>query len=359
MLFSNMAEIIYTLTAIPFGICTLLLFFQYRHQKNQFVIYFGFTWFFLMLWTLIQALAYVFDSAILFRIHILTLIPSGLFEILALDAISRESIDRMKIIIITGISTVIFANLFNNDAIHTIVTINHEISFTPRLDIIIEVGILAYFIGMLYIYNMGLICKNAPQKLKKGAIFNLIGAILLGLGIPTIAALELDKILFPGLDGLIGGIGAMFCAISFYRYPQLAFILPFKTSQIRIMNLKSGMYLYIHKWEEIKDDANDGVFSGLLHAISAILNETLHQGNVKEIHLDNGILLLQKCTDPNIVVVLIASKSSKILRVALEQFSNEFNKQFPDCSLDTTGKIDQYKKTDELVRKIFWFIHRD
>jgi len=343
------------ITAIPFGICTLILFFQYKRQQNLFVVFFGLTWMSLMFWTIIQALAYVFDSSMLFRLHIFALIPSGFFEILALDSISRENIDPLKVMILTAISAIIIIQLLDPNAILSILTFENQLSFTPVDNLYTMIGILALFIGITYFYYMLRIYIHAPAKLKMSARVNLLGAIFIGFGTPIVAILGLDKILFPGLDALMAGIGGIISAYMFSRNPQLAFILPFKAIQLRVMNIKTGIYMYMHNWESLSDDLNDGIFSDLLHAISAILNESLHQGNVKEIHLDNGILILHQCENPSIVVVLIASKSSKILRVALENFGKMFLAKYPNCATNYE-KVSQFNEADLIVKECFPFI---
>ena len=84
-------------------------------------------------------------------------------------------------------------------------------------------------------------------------------------------------------------------------------------------------------------------------------NESLKLGDINEIKLDNGILILYKKDKIPLAFVIISSKSSKTLRNSLEKFALGFIEEFQD-DLEPPHNINRFKPTSKLIDKYFFYI---
>ena len=92
-------------------------------------------------------------------------------------------------------------------------------------------------------------------------------------------------------------------------------------------------HLQVLRLLQFQDNLIDhDLFSGMFQGISLILNEAVGKGNVREIVLDEGILLIKRSKKHPVACVLIVSKSSKSLRQALNAFSEKFFKEFAELT---------------------------
>ena len=140
------------------------------------------------------------------------------------------------------------------------------------------------------------------------------------------------------------------CPLSSYaKIRYKLYILPFKVSRLDVIKKPSGGALDSYVWNEV--GLNQNVLSGLLTAIRTISHELLKMGELGEVHLQEGILILD--TSENVVVDLVSSKSSKYLRSSLKKFTQEFEKQFGELVKANYSNLDQYEPTKQLVESIF------
>jgi hypothetical protein len=105
--------------------------------------------------------------------------------------------------------------------------------------------------------------------------------------------------------------------------------------------------------------SNEVLFSSMLHGLNAILHEAVNQGNVHEIHLDRALLLLHRFPDSPVLFVLVATKTSSILRKALEFFAREFCRQYEDAIENLKNGIhnlENFKGADQFITKCFPFV---
>jgi hypothetical protein len=113
-----------------------------------------------------------------------------------------------------------------------------------------------------------------------------------------------------GLSGLVMLAAISSITIAFARQPKLAYVLPFKAYRLTVLDTGGGTPIYNHTWQPSKEQVDETLFSGMLQGVSVILKESLNQGNVREISMDEGIMILQRSLAKNIACVLVASKSS-------------------------------------------------
>ena len=168
--------------------------------------------------------------------------------------------------------------------------------------------------------------RKAPQKLKFYSRLNFAGALITGIIAPLFAAL-LDDIL-PAWNLPLVGTGALLISIAFVYQPQLAYILPFRALRLAVIETESGIPFYTYTWSKTEGIIDETLFSGMMYAVSQILEESIQKGNIREINLEEAILILQRSKDYPAVCVLITNKSSKALRHALNSFAEKFFNEY-------------------------------
>ena len=212
-------------------------------------------------------------------------------------------------------------------------------------------------IGGIYVYYAAKIYWAAPNELKNHALLFLLGGIITGFISPGSLIIRLIDI-FPGIHLILFSIGLLISANSIGFQPKLAYVLPFKVLRLAIVHTNSGIPLYTHMWErsEIAGDIIDPMlFSGMMHAIDQFVQESLNRGNVREIHLDEAILLLKRSEQFPVVCILISTKSSKILRYTLNNFAEQFFKEFSPY-FSNPNNLDNFASTSDLILDYFPFV---
>jgi hypothetical protein len=91
------------------------------------------------------------------------------------------------------------------------------------------------------------------------------------------------------------------------------------------------------------------MFTGFINAIQLMSKEVMNIGGLVDINLERGILILQ---DSELITVgLIASKSSKLLRDTLVNFSDDFEQQFERQLKQKISDRSQYDPAYLLIDK--------
>ena len=131
-----------------------------------------------------------------------------------------------------------------------------------------------------------------------------------------------------GISELSFALGILLITGTFLYQPGLLFILPFKTSRLGVFNEK-GVPLFSHQWISTEDDPiSELYFTEMQEGVSTILSESLKQGNVREIHLEKSILIINR--HKNFSFVLLTAQTSKLLITALNTFSEKFVTKFEE-----------------------------
>ncbi len=305
------------------------------------------------------SLSDLFLSIPLLLISYLLFIPIGLFVNLLFDSISREGIDYLKMSLLSICSVaLIFVSLYpspfpNSNPFNIDTFPNGDWGAFSSLPVSIVVGLLFILIGSFFVYYLVRIYLEAPQNLKRQALQFLLGGISVGVLAPASAALGIYKII-PEIHITFFTIGGFFCAYLISIQPKLIYILPFKVLRLAIIH-KDGIPLYTHVWEKTKESFDPLLFSGMMQAIVTFVQESLDKGNVREIHLDEAVLLLKRTEEHPVVIVLITTKTSQILRQTLDVFVERFYKQFSQY-FSNPNKTDNFKPTLKLISDCFPYV---
>ena len=179
----------------------------YFRDRYKHMIYFAFMWGFWMIWTLFQAISDLFVSTTLHLVCFYSLIGTGFATIFFVDAVSRDSHDPWKLIIVTFTSAAVILFSFDVDAV-----------------IIDSEGIIPYptmhgrfrwanliqmvFIVVLLIYVNLRIYFNTPKNLLKFSKINLVAVFLYGAFPIILQFTDLEQIL-PGIANTSIALGVL------------------------------------------------------------------------------------------------------------------------------------------------------
>ena len=120
------------------------------------------------------------------------------------------------------------------------------------------------------------------------------------------------------------------------------------------INSTNGLALFTFDWD--KNDFDNQLFSSAIFGISSILKESLGKGIIREIEFEQGTLLLKNYEDHSVFFVLISNESRPILKKALELFSNEFIRKFPNNIIRESIEISQYQESENILKDTFPFV---
>jgi len=339
---------------IPAIILVIIVLKQYF--KKKYLHYFILTQIslFMALFIIFNALSYLFLSPNLFRICVYVLDADVFFAIILVDLIRSESIDPIKISIASVLITAsVFFSLDPNAII---------VDYFPNGELgVFQSGILPIVNTFVYLYAGGLaifytakIFWNTPEKLKVFSGLYLLGMLIIGIGGVITFALRLPLVI-PAIHSVIYATMAIVTAIPLTFKPELAFILPFKATKLTIMETKGGIPIFSYSWSKRHPFIEEDLYTGILHGFGLVLNEALQKGNIREIHLDNAILITRRSEQYPIVCVLVATKSTRTLRYALNSFMERFCSEYSQY-FEKLSNIDPFQSASNLVNDRFSFI---
>ncbi len=338
------SSIISFVSVIPFVISFLMGIQQYKKTKQVGALYFIASCVFfgatMVIWGISSLME---DYSIIISSAPIVGSCSAATIVLHADAISRDTVDPVKLIIISVLAT----GAATSEGFMFII-------------------ILQVFSLVVWVYYACRIHVNAPKSIKPFSRLYLAGIIVFVVGslygatgfIPeSIMSSTMVTIIQVIRWEPILGIAFIIISIAYAKAPNLVNILPFVAVRLSIVDIKAGIALYTHDWARRDDLIHEDLFSSMLSGISMILNESVKKGNIREIHLDKARLLLVRSDEYSIAFVLITSHPTKALRNALEVFASRFIIRFADV-LTEQGKdieIGKFRTAVDLVHDCFPF----
>jgi hypothetical protein len=327
----------------------------YIKDRYKHMIYFTFMWGFWMIWTLFQAISDLFISTTLHLICFYALIGTGYATVFFVDALSRNSHDPWKLILVTFTSAAVI--LFSLDSDAVVINSDGLVSYPTmhgrfRIANLIQMG---FIVAMLIYVNLR-IYFNTPKNLMKYSRINLIGLFLYGVVPFIVQFTDLEHVL-PGIANTSIALGVFISTFVLIRKPQIAFILPFKAYRILIVDSDIGLPIFSTEFVPIAEKFQVGVFSGFIKAIGTLFDFTIDKGQVREIYLDQAVLILHSSNSKPLVSILIADKSSPSLLKAFQAFSeNLFRELLGDYQY--SPDLNDFSSIERYVSKYFSFIPR-
>jgi hypothetical protein len=221
---------------------------------------------------------------------------------------------------------------------------------------LIWVGLFGILSDLLTIFALILLLywgfktwRNAPFLIKKEATI-----FFMGICIATI--LSSITVLFRREYHLLSDIllysffiiGTITLTYAIIKEPKLFYILPFTVYRILVKD-KEGFPLFDHDWSE--SDISEIMFSGFINAVQLMSEEVMNIGGLVDINLEEGMLIVHE--SKFITVGLVTSKSSKLLRDALVNFSKDFEQQFERELKQKVRDTSKYENAYFLIDKYF------
>ncbi|MHA1855398.1 MAG: hypothetical protein ACTSYY_05070 [Promethearchaeota archaeon] len=320
---------------------------QYFKDKYDHLRYLAGMWFFLSIWILFQGISDLFLSIELHFVCFYALIAFSFFGNLAVDTLTRDSVDLLKMIITTIISCfVIYFSLdlenfpaFNPEAI----IIENAVSSYPTMagNFRIAVLIQSIWLVSVAVYGSLKIFIHTPKKLKKYSSLNLFGTYLWGVQPIWIQFVGFEEI-FPGIATGSMALGILLIAIIFIKNPKLAYILPVKVYRILIHNTKTEKTIFKHDWNRLDINSSEDFFSRMIQSINTVFEKTISKGNIREIEFDEAIATFKVRKDLPLVCALISSHSSITLRKAFNNFADDVFYNFEKNEINGKALLEKF-----------------
>nr|MDO8110324.1 hypothetical protein [Candidatus Sigynarchaeota archaeon] len=345
-------------TAIVYVPFLLIMLRIYKHWKARHVILWAFILFLIGGYNVLSSLGSIISNDWLSTGGIIFLLSGNFLIVVFIDSVNRDSVDPVKISaisIIYAISSIGY--ILSMTAAPFNAAIAENLLFTAISAICV---LLIWFLpGGLVLYHGARILRHVPRPLKSYAVLFLVGGIL----ITITAFLAIAGIMIPeswplgglNLSGLflVGAMASI--TVSLAKQPKLAYVLPFKALRLTVIDTSGGTPIFNHTWQPGRKQVDETLFSGMLQGVSVILKESLEQGNVREIILDEGTMILQRSQVKNIACVLVATRTSRALRDGLRLFSERFYERFKDDLVDPINK-EAFTPAAALVAECFPFL---
>ncbi|MCY3414330.1 MAG: hypothetical protein INQ03_21975 [Candidatus Heimdallarchaeota archaeon] len=309
-------------------------------------------WGIVSLSSMLLAISYLLLNFIIYKIAIISTVLI-LFALTGLvDTISRSRIQLSKIVVNTALTTALLIFSMEDDAVLENLSLLGERSPALNGHFALVSSLLFALASLYWIYYMVRIHLKIPSSLKFMSGINVLGAFLAG---PVSALIFISGIIWylPGLDYLLLSIGAIICTFAFSREPKLGYVLPFETYALIVFDRESGVPIYHYYWSDL---INASFISGILKAISSILDESLNKGAVKSIRLDEAVVIINSIHSDRVAFALISSYRNTMINFALNEFAKDFTNKYREQLLRKIHKHSDYRDADKLIDKDFPFI---
>lgn len=280
-------------------------------------------------------------------------ISGSVFIVLFGESISRKTPSIKKMIWLSTFITVYSYSSFLNYIIFESIPTPIDIINLNSSIMILSFIILMLTGGFLMSFYLFKIYRVAPSNLKMNSLFSLIGGIIFSIT-PLIFLVIFQQ--STGLLVLFSSIGMLtIVSAVFIKNPKLAFILPFKVIRLSVINSNSGILLFSHNWTAGKEIKDDDMVSAMFQGIIMILRESLGKGDIKEINLENAIVIAQKSSTYPVFYILIATRTSKSLKNSLNSFAKHFEVKFSSI-LEKPTDFGKLSAATEIILDVFSYL---
>jgi len=340
---------LYLLTGMTTFTCAMLTYIKPITRKIISLFYIRLGIIFMALSFITESFSILFIIVFYSKLAAILIFPAAFFFTIGINYVFKETYISSFLIMVSCLGVLLCYFAFEPNMVLPI----YE---NERLQNYIWIGyfgliadILTFLIFIMFFYWILLTWMNAPFLVKKEASIMLL-SVIIGSISPTIIMLfrVSDNIISNILFSIFISTGILIFSISIIREPKLLYILPFTIYRILVKD-KQGFPLFDHDWSE--SDISEFMFSGFINAVQVMSEEVINAGGLIDINLEKGILILRE--SKLITVGLVASKSSKLLRQTLLNFSAEFEQQFERELKKSIKDMTVYEPAYLLIDKYF------
>ncbi|MBN2153323.1 MAG: hypothetical protein JW839_17855 [Candidatus Lokiarchaeota archaeon] len=346
----SLSYLVASIVIFIFGFAILA---RYRGRSLRHLLFMGLGIVSIAAFALCNGLSVLLLSPPLILARNLILIPLALFIVGFLDSITRDSTDPVKLAINVGLSVALL--IYNSD-LNTVGSLPFPNGDASLANTGVEIQAIKFallsWLAIVAIFTYVRIYLHSPRQFRKYIMLSLFGLICIGPG--GIFVTITVEYLVPGSIAIVLLVGSVAYALGIILKMNLAFVLPFRAIRLMVFTTDSGIPLFTHTWPG-SALVEDVLFSGMIQGVSGILKESLSEGEMEEIKLTNAVLIVRRAKDVKIACVLASTKSSKILRGALDQFLQRFLMTF-SRELKDTSNVSQFDGAKYIVTQTFPFI---
>ncbi|MBY9021289.1 MAG: hypothetical protein KGD67_09535 [Candidatus Lokiarchaeota archaeon] len=339
--------IINFILAISGLVLTLITYIKPKTKKLTSLNYIRLAIFNFSLFIFIDGLSILYVSKVLSIIAGFVLIPLSLSLIIGVTYITKESYYSHGFITTVGFSVLLIYLGFQPNAVDIQIQGGHI--RLPWMGLFSDVGMILTAITSVYILYWGIkTLKNAPFLIKKEASLFFFGVFLASVVSMVFYILYIFEPFYLLISNFAILTGLIIIILSAIIEPKLLYILPFTVYRIVVKD-RDGYPLFDHDWS--KSEISENVFTGFLNAVQLMSEEIMNIGGLLDIQLKDGILILHE--SENVSVGLITSKSSKLLRSSVTNFTLDFENKFEKILKEGNKNMSAYENAHELIEKHF------
>ena len=331
-------------------ICFILLFLYAKKRNNRLVYLFSANWLFQALFWILDAASHYYYSTLLMAIAIVPQLIGVPCLFIFIDLIKKERVSSVKMSILFLIEILLLILTFIPGGMEIVPDYGVHIVGSLR---ILQIVFLIYYVLTFFSWSY-LTWKRAPKELKQLVNFLLFGSILFSFVTAFMYALGGLFKMYNSIGFITHSLGALFTIIVIWKDPKIIYILPFKAYRILVVDTNAGTGLFKYDWAELKA-VDENIFSMVLQAVGSILDEVLKKGEIREIKMDQAVLLIQHDRNSPVASVLVTSKSSKSLKYGLKKFNSEFIETF-QSQFDQLYEVSRFKDAKKIADRIFDFV---
>lgn len=270
----------------------------------------------------LDGLSLLYISKLLSIVSGFILVPLTLSLVIGITYIIKENFYSPGFVIVIGLSVLLIYLGFQPNAVD--IQIQGGYIRLPWTGLFNDIGMMLTAISEVYMLYWGIkTLKNAPFLIKKEAYLFFLGIFFASVVAMFFYVLYLIDPFYILISNFALLIGLLIVTLSAMIEPKLLYILPFTVYRIVVKD-REGYPLFDHDWS--KSEISENIFTGFINAIQLMSEEIMNMGGLLDIQLDDGILILHE--SENITVGLITSKSSKLLRYSVTNFTCDFENKF-------------------------------
>ena len=336
----------------------ILTFLYARKRKNRVIFIFSANWFLQAIFWYLDGVAHLTYTPLIMAIAFIPHTIGVLCLFIYIELIEKENVSAVNISILVIVELFFLLFAFFPFFITP---------FPAGMEIIDGYGV--HIVGLCRIFQIIFLIfyvfyyfswsyktwRKSPPELKQKATLLLLGSALFSVVTVLMYVFGTLVKIFNPLGFVVHGVGALLTVIVIWQEPKLIYVLRFKAYRIIVLETGSGTALFTHDWAELRK-IDENFFTMMLQAISSVLNELLRKGEVREVHTDQAVLLVQHDLVHPIASVIIASKSCKSLRYGLKQFNEQFVAKFGSNIEENYHNVSRFKDASVLVQKVFDFV---
>jgi len=335
------------IVAISGFVLTITTYIKPKTKKITSLNYIRLSIFSFSVFIFLDGLSLLYISKLLSIVSGFILVPLTLSLVIGITYIIKENFYSPGFVIVIGLSVLLIYLGFQPNAVD--IQIQGGYTRLPWTGLFNDIGMILTAISEVYMLYWGIkTLKNAPFLIKKEAYLFFLGIFFASVVAMFFYVLYLIDPFYILISNIALLIGLLIVTLSAMIEPKLLYILPFTVYRIVVKD-REGYPLFDHDWS--KSEISENIFTGFINAIQLMSEEIMNMGGLLDIQLDDGILIIHE--SENITVGLITSKSSKLLRYSVTNFTCDFENKFEKILKEGNKDMREYESTHELIEKYF------